>query len=159
MPKRKIKQNVDNLPDEKKKQYCFGSGNNCSTVTVWCEGRDYDPYTEGYRPIYSYQIDTTQWSYTSNDIRGSVNEIPNLFAASQSLFAFLYVCAVSSEEGEDRDMFPEHVRLWAEDYLKEIQVLSLKAAESASVPQPESLQPKNPPETDELEELFGSDDI
>lgn len=154
MPKRKIKQNVDNLPFDKKKQYFFNSNGIKSTVTVWCDGRDYDPYTEGYRPIYSYQIDTAHWSYTANDIRGGNNEVPNLFAASQSLFAFMYVCCTCSDDSEDRDMFPEHVRSWADDFINEIQMLSIKASQSVEQP----VVPVAPPDTDDLEELFGSDD-
>ena len=102
-----------------------------STVEIWCEGREYDPSSEGYRPKYAYKITTTKWEYTDNDIRGAVNEVGSTNSAAQSLFAFLYAC----QEGmphrggfvthENADLFPEHVREWAYLHCEQLSMLNL----------------------------------
>lgn len=144
MPKRKITSET--------REYRFDSKDTKSVVKVWCEGRDYDSYSESYRPVYSYQIKTSEWSYVSNDIRGGANEKPNLNAAVQSLFAFLYQCCTCDDSSEDRGMFPEHVRLWGDEFTEEFSILSIEAAQS-STPTPSSVS-----NDESLEELFGSDD-
>jgi hypothetical protein len=135
------------IADNTKQKFVFGFGENKSEVTVWCDGRDYDPHTEFYRPIYSYQIKTKEWAYVSNDIRGADNEKPNLYAASQSLFAFLYACCTSSDDSEDRNMFPSHVQSWGDDVIAEISRLSIDSAKKS-----------NDPNTESFDDVFGIDD-
>jgi hypothetical protein len=103
-----------------------------SVVKVWCEGRDYDPKTEAYKPRYSYSIITEKWRYDGNDISGGPNELPNLDKASQSLFAFLYASQESYKihiRGAFTDgnfeMFPPHVNEWAVQNSEEISTYSI----------------------------------
>ena len=85
-----------------------------SSIEVWCDGRNYDPNFESYRPIYSYKIETKEWEYTGNDIFGACNEQPNVVRGMKSLLAFLYACAEARTKDSDNfDLFPEHVREWA----------------------------------------------
>ena len=148
MPKKKI-----NVTENDRKQYTFGTGDSHSTVAVWCDGRVYDPQVEGYQPVYSDQITTKEWSYTANDIQGGLNEVPNLYAAAQSLFAFLYTCCQASDDNEDRNMFPEHIRLWGDQFTNEIATLSLEAARLVQAEVPSST-----PDTDNDEDVFGIDE-
>lgn len=101
-------------------------------VKVWCDGRDYDPNFEAYRPQYCYSIVTPQWRYDGNDIRGASNELPDLDKASQTLFAFLYASQESygiHKRGAFTDgsfeMFPEHVSEWASQCSDEIGATSI----------------------------------
>jgi hypothetical protein len=108
--------------DNQSKEFRFGdSYEGESIVTVWCDGRAYDPRDELYRPVYCYSIQTSTWKYDANDIHGAPNEIPNLTKASQSLFAFLLACVESSEGGENYALFPPEVRQWADHFSEEIQ--------------------------------------
>ena len=98
------------------------------TVEVWCDGREYDPNDECYRPRYSYKITANdgEWEYIDNDIHGAANEIPDNASAAKSLFAFLVACQEGLPEdtegkGENADMFPPHVREFA--YLLKEQIL------------------------------------
>lgn len=91
-----------------------------SLVHVWCDGRNYDPDTEAYKPQYAYSIVAPNWRYDGNDILGAANELPNLYKASQTLFAYLYAAQESYARhlrGVFTDgnhlMFPEHVNEWA----------------------------------------------
>lgn len=96
----------------------FGCEHN---VKVWCEGRLYNPETEFYKPVYTYSLKTPKWEYISNDLFGASNEIPNLRYASRSLFAFLLQCAESeNEHSENFNLFPEHVREWAQKFSDEL---------------------------------------
>lgn len=155
---KKITQNVNNVTENEKKQYVFGSGDSRDVVTVWCDGRQYDPESEGYRPVYSYQIMTSRWSYTSNDIVGALNEVPDLYAASQSLFAFLFMCCVDGAPDSDKEMFPDNVRIWGEQFVREFRALSQEAARvvQAAVQVPE---PNNDDDDEEMsaEDIFGED--
>ena len=106
------------MPDMKKKSFQFGSDEEPYTVEVWCEGRDRDPSTESYHPMYAYRIVTPDWEYVDNDIRGGANELPDLSSAAKSLFAFLYACQEGypedmNAERENARLFPPHVREWA----------------------------------------------
>ena len=90
------------------------------SIEVWCDGREYDPQTEGYHPVYSYKIiaNDGEWEYMDNDIRGGRNEIPNLNLGSQSLFSFLIACQEGLPEdtegkSENAELFPPHVREFA----------------------------------------------
>jgi hypothetical protein len=88
-------------------------------IEVWCDGRKYDPAFESYRPVYSYKITGPEWEYTSNDIHGACNEVPDAGLAARSLFAFLYACQegmpgdTEKRECENADLFPPHVREFA----------------------------------------------
>lgn len=163
---KKITQNINNVTENEKKQYIFGTDESRAVITVWCDGRQYDPESEGYRPIYTYQITTSQWSYTANDIVGALNEVPDLYAASQSLFAFLFMCCVEDAPESDKQMFPDYVRVWGEEFVREFRVLSQEAAKvvqaaTHDVVEPEAL-PEEPPEEPEeemsAEDIFGEDD-
>jgi hypothetical protein len=99
-----------------------------SKVEVWCDGREYDPDDEMYRPVYSYKITTPDWEYIDNDIRGAVNELPDNDSAARSLFAFLYACQEGlpkdiKAEGENARLFPPHVREWAYQHSDDIELL------------------------------------
>lgn len=95
-----------------------------SLAKLWCEGRDYDPDVESYRPIYSYSIVTPRWRYDGNDMRGAVNELPNLLKALQSFVAYLLACAeAEDEESENFSIFPLQVKEWADHYENELQDL------------------------------------
>ena len=99
-----------------------------SVVKVWCDGRDYDPAAEAYYPIYSYRINSPEWEYTDNDIRGKANELPDVAAGAQSLFAFLYACQEglpqdTEGERENANLFPQHVREWAYHFSDQIEML------------------------------------
>ncbi|HPE52975.1 MAG TPA: hypothetical protein PK852_02550 [Mesotoga prima] len=95
-----------------------------SLAKLWCEGRDYDPDVESYRPVYAYAIATPKWSYNGNDIRGAVNELPNLLKALQSFIAFLLACAeAENEDSENYALFPIQVKEWADHYEDELQDL------------------------------------
>lgn len=113
------------MPDEKLQfTLKFNEGTKweeISDVEVWCEGREYDAISEAYRPRYSYRILAEEWEYIDNDIRGVLNEVPNLNAAARSLFAFLYACQeAKDEDSENYDLFPPHVREWAQSHSEEI---------------------------------------
>ena len=102
--------------------------NGNSSVKVWCDGRQYDPAAESYYPIYSYQITTPDWEYNDNDIRGKANELPDVAAGAQSLFAFLYACQEGLPEDtegkrENANLFPPHVSEWA--YLLSEEITSI----------------------------------
>ena len=102
--------------------------NGNSSVKVLCDGRQYDPAAESYYPIYSYQITTPDWEYNDNDIRGKANELPDVAAGAQSLFAFLYACQEGLPEDtegkrENANLFPPHVREWA--YLLSEEITSI----------------------------------
>ena len=112
------------MPQEKRK-FQFGDDDAPYTVEVWCDGRERDPDTEDYYPVYSYSITTPDWDYQGNDIRGAANEIPDLTAASKSLFAFLYACQEGMPEDveanfENARLFPPHVREWAYEVSEEL---------------------------------------
>ena len=106
------------------KRFTFGDSHEGeSNVIVWCDGRDYDPITEMYRPIYSYSIVTPKWRYDANDIFGAYHEMPNLDLASRSLWAFLLSCVEAQDENsENYGLFPEQVREWAQHFSDEIKV-------------------------------------
>lgn len=106
----------------KTKIFTFGdSYEGESTVTVWCDGREYDPSIEGYKPVYSYSVITPTWRYDANDIHGAINEQPDLDLGSRSLFAFLLACAESKDESsENYDLFPPQVREWAQHFSDEL---------------------------------------
>lgn len=113
------------MPDEKLQfTLKFNEGTKfeeISDVEVWCDGREYDAISEAYRPRYAYRILSEDWEYIDNDIRGVLNEVPNLNAAARSLFAFLYACQeAKDEDSENYDLFPPHVREWAELHSEEI---------------------------------------
>lgn len=96
-----------------------------SEVKVWCKQREYDAVSENYYPVYSYEIVTPNWEYKDNDIRGGANELPDLAAGSQSLFAFLYACQEglpedADHERENANLFPPNVREWAYFYAEQI---------------------------------------
>lgn len=103
-----------------------------TVVKVWCDGRDYDPETETYKPQYGYSITGGSWSYVGNDIRGAANELPNLDKASQTLFAMLYASQKSYSihiKGAFTDgnfeMFPVHVNEWAVKFSQDIAQTSI----------------------------------
>lgn len=103
-----------------------------TVVKVWCEGRDYDPNAEAYRPVYSYSIVTPKWRYDDNSIHGGANELPNLRKASQSLFAFIYAAQESWQKdppSENAGMFPEQVNMWAHHYDSEISQIAIQLEE------------------------------
>lgn len=106
------------MPSETRTYTFRDDHNGNSTVKVWCDGRDYDPAAEAYHPIYSYKIVTPEWEYIDNDIRGKANELPDIAAGAQSLFAFLYACQEglpmdTEGERENANLFPPNVREWA----------------------------------------------
>lgn len=106
------------MPEQETRKFHFGSDEEPYTVEIWCEGRDRDPSTESYHPVYAYRITTPDWVYPDNDIRGAANELPDLSAAAKSLFAFLYACQEGypedmNAERENARLFPRHVREWA----------------------------------------------
>lgn len=86
-----------------------------AVFTVWCDGRDYDPELEVYRPVYSYSIVTNKWRYDANDLRGAPNEIPNLDLASTALLALLLTCSTASDDDENSELFPPHVREYGQE--------------------------------------------
>jgi hypothetical protein len=146
MPKKKITKSTENVVELERKQYIFGADDSRATITLWCDGRDYNPETEGYHPVYSYQITTDKWSFTANDIRGASNETPNLTAASQSLFAFLYVACVDDASDSDKELFPDNVRIWGQQFTTELKSLALEAAKViGSEVNPESVQVDDEP--------------
>ena len=116
------------------KEFAFVFNQDCAQtfqekfkVEVWCDGRQYQPDTEAYHPVYSYRItdETEVWEYTSNDIVGAANEVPDLNSAAKSLFAFLIACQEGLPEdtegkSENADTFPPHVREFA--YLMKEQI-------------------------------------
>lgn len=88
--------------------------NEKSEISLWCDGRAYDPVAESYRPIYSYVIRANGWEYVGNDLRGDKNKKPNIASGMKSLLAFLNECAESRDvESHAFNLFPEHVRDWA----------------------------------------------
>jgi len=122
MPKKKIESNDDST-DTPILDFDFGdSWEGESTLKVWCDGRDYDPSKETYRPVYSYSIVTPKWKYDANDIYGAPNELPNLGLASKSLFAFLLQCVEAKEESENYGLFPPQVREWANHFSDQITI-------------------------------------
>ena len=110
--------------DTPTKEYEFGdSYEGVSKVTVWCDGRVYEPEDEVYRPVYSYSIVTPNWRYDANDIHGAPNELPNLDFGSRSLFAFLLACSeAKDEESDNYDLFPPQVRDWAQHFSDQITI-------------------------------------
>lgn len=113
MPKDSKSGNKDNATPIK--EFRFGDKyEGDSIVKVWCDGRNYDPQTEAYHPVYSYSISTPKWKYDANDIYGAANELPDVDLGSRSLFAFLLACAEAKNDASDNfDLFPEQVRDWA----------------------------------------------
>lgn len=118
------------MSEDEARTFKFSDRTGEFTVEVWCDGRQYDPVGEGYYPIYSYRIAGPEWTYDNNDIRGSINEIPDLAAASQSLFAFLYACQQGMAsagrfgvENENADLFPSHVREWAYMFAEQLELV------------------------------------
>ena len=108
------------MPDEASRQFNISSvGIGNFLIDVWCDGRKYDPAFESYRPVYAYKIVGPEWEYTSNDIYGACNEIPDAGLAARSLFAFLYACQegmpgdTEKRECENAELFPPHVREFA----------------------------------------------
>ena len=110
-------QSKDNMPDDETIVVELPG----SHVKVWCDGQEYEAISESYRPRYAYRITDGEWEYIDNDIFGKINEPPNLVSAIRSLLAFLYACQEAKEGGENYDLFPEHVRAWAEQNSEEIQ--------------------------------------
>lgn len=103
-----------------------------TVVHVWCDGRNYDPDTETYKPQYSYSIMNPKWRYDGNDILGAPNELPDLDKASQTLFALLYASQESykvHKRGAFTDgnfeMFPEHVNEWALQNAEQVGAISV----------------------------------
>jgi hypothetical protein len=103
-----------------------------SVVRVWCDGRNYDPETETYKPQYSYSIVTDKWRYDGNNILGAANELPDLYKASQTLFALLWASRESFKAHNfgaftagKHEMFPVQVNEWALQYGQEIYDFSL----------------------------------
>lgn len=104
----------------------FDDNRNKTQVKIWCDGRNYNASTECYYPIYSYSITTKNWNYDANDIFGAANEMPNLDFASRSLFAFLLACVEAQPGSENYDLFPEHVREWADYFSEQITIKYLE---------------------------------
>lgn len=100
-------------------------------VSVWSDGKSYDPSTECYHPVYSYSIKTPDWEYVGNDIHGGANEIVDTHKGMQSLLAFLYACAegyrreMSGASSENGSLFPPHVAEWAYQFDDEISVAAV----------------------------------
>lgn len=116
----------------KERSFHFTDRTGDHTVKVWCDGRRYDETSEAYRPIYVYSITTPQWEFLSDDLCGACNEVPNITAASQSLFAFLYSCQQGMPKGgggfdknrnDTADLFPPHVREWAYLFAEQIELV------------------------------------
>lgn len=99
-----------------------------STVKIWCEGRERDPSTESYHPVYAYSIISPKFQYDDNDLRGGANESPNLDKGAQSLMSYLYACqeGMPSRRGENADIFPPEVRSWAYHFSEEIGTISIQ---------------------------------
>lgn len=92
-----------------------------ATITLWCDGRVYDPIQESYSPQYSYSIVTSKWRYDANDIYGAPNKGPNIDAALSAVLALLWGCSISGEEDENISSdFPEHVRDFAIEISSEL---------------------------------------
>ena len=103
----------------------FTIGN--ATVTVEHDGRDYHPDDSAYRQRYTYAIRTDAWEYVANDIRSGCSADVDVADAARKLFLFLGACAESRQypNGENADLFPEHVGQWAEENSDEISILSI----------------------------------
>ena len=97
-------------------------------LTVWCDGRSYDPVEESYRPVYSYSIVTKNWRYDANDIMGKANDVPCLDTASVAVLTMLMACAASEDDEESFDSFPPHVRELAVDEFDTLQELCMQIA-------------------------------
>lgn len=104
-----------------------------ATVTVEHEGSDYHPSDMGTRQRYAYSIVTPAWRYDGNDIHSGCNADVDEPDAARSLFSFLAACAESRDyserghgTGENGDLFPEHVGVWAQDNDDELSMLSME---------------------------------
>lgn len=114
--------------EPEKRTFQIEDSNGQYTIEVWCDGRDREPLTEAYHPVYSYKITTPDWEYTDNDIRGAANEAVDLDSGAKSLFAFLYACQEGlpkdyKHEAENARLFPPHVRDWAHQVSEELSVV------------------------------------
>lgn len=118
------------MSDPEIRTFTFSDRTGEFTVEIWCDGRLYDHVVEQYKPVYSVKITGPEWTYDSNEIHGAYSEAPDLAAASQSLFAFLYACQVGlvssgrfSPENENADLFPKHVREWAYHFAEQLELV------------------------------------
>jgi len=100
-------------------------------LSVWSDGKFYDPGSECYRPVYSYSIKTPDWEYLGNDIHGAANEPVSIERGMQSLLAFLYACQEGylndpNHERDNAKIFPPHVREWAYQFNDELSTAAIE---------------------------------
>lgn len=79
-------------------------------ITIWNEGRVYYRELEEYRPKFSYSIVSPDWRYDANDIEGAPNQPPDLDSAAFVLLILLNECASCSDDSDNANLFPKHVR-------------------------------------------------
>jgi hypothetical protein len=92
-----------------------------STITVAYVGRERDQ-GGGYRRAYDATITTPQWQYVDNTLRSGVGAAINEREMFGTLMAFLLACVESRQypQGENADLFPNHVGEWAESHSWEL---------------------------------------
>lgn len=107
------------------------------TVSVWHEGPDYCPDDRAYRQRYAYRITADGWEYVGNDIHSGCNAEPDVKSALATLLNFLGACAESRAygarngyDGENADLFPDHVGEWAETNSDEISCAAIELEEN-----------------------------
>jgi hypothetical protein len=95
-----------------------------SSITVESIGDEWQPDDEAYRPAYLVTIRSPEWEYVTNDLLGGRGYQADEAEAMGSLLFFLLAC-VEVSVSANYDLFPEHVRLWADENENELCVLSL----------------------------------
>ncbi len=100
------------------------------TVSVSHDGPERDELG-GYRQRYTYTIAANGWEYVGNDIRSGVSAEIDEPGMLGTLLGFMGACAESRQyrdrngyDGENVDLFPEHVGQWCEDYSDEIGLMA-----------------------------------
>ena len=97
-------------------QVSVGNG----TVSVESDGAEYDG--GGYRQRYTYTIAANGWEYVGNDIYSGVGAEVDETGMLGTLLSFMGACAESRQypDGENSDLFPEHVGQWCEENSEDI---------------------------------------
>lgn len=90
-----------------------------SYISIKTNGRNREGRTE-----YVVYFDTPEFEYTDSTLCSGCQG-GDFEEGMESLLSFLMACVESGEDGDNTDLFPAHVREWAEEHVSDLQILQM----------------------------------